>query len=405
MNNTTPRHPQPFKRLAQSPTDPDFVQNPYGFYERARATAGSLFFWEDYGIACALSYAANWAILRDRRFGRQPPVGCEPEKPAHQAAFWAVEDHSLLELEPPRHTRLRALVLRAFTSRRIAALAPEIETLAHRLIDRIDTARFDLLAVFAQKLPVIIIARLLGVPEERADDLLAWSHDMVLMYQAGRGRREELAAARAAGEFRAFMLEYVDYRRARPADDLISHLIAAEEDGEKLTTDELISTCILLLNAGHEATVHAIGNGVLAMLRHPASIRALAPGRIDALIEEILRHDPPLHLFQRWAYEDVEVGQHVIRKGEKVGCLLAAANRDPQRWENPDRFDPDRPVATNVTFGAGVHFCIGAPLARLELRHALPVLFDRLPGLKLAEPPRYADKFHFHGLESLTVSR
>ncbi len=405
MNRTAPRQPQPFESLAQSPTDPEFVQNPYGFYERARATGGAMFFWEDYAIPCALSYAATWAILRDRRFGRQPPAGCAPEKPAHQAGFWAVEDHSLLELEPPRHTRLRGLVLRAFTSRRINALAPEITALAHQLIDRIDGDRFDLLAQFAQKLPVIIIARLLGVPEARADDLLAWSHDMVLMYQAGRTHQDELAAARAASEFRAFMQEYVEYRRARPADDLISHLIAAEEDGEKLTTDELISTCILLLNAGHEATVHTIGNGVLAMLRQPASIGALVPDRIDALVEEILRYDPPLHLFQRWAYEDVEIGQHVIGKGEKVGCLLAAANRDPQRWESPDRFDPGRPVSTNVAFGAGVHFCIGAPLARLELRHALPVLFARLPGLQLAETPRYTDKFHFHGLEHLMVRR
>ncbi len=405
MNRTAPRQPQPFLRLAQSPTDPDFVQDPYRFYERARAAAGALFFWEDYAIPCALSYGATWAILRDRRFGREAPPGRGPEKPAHQAAFWAVEDHSLLELEPPRHTRLRALVMRAFTSRRIAALAPEIEALAHHLIDRIDGDRFDLLAQFAQKLPVIIIARLLGVPESRADDLLAWSHDMVRMYQAGRRRQDELAAARAAQAFRAFMLDHVEFRRARPADDLISHLIAAEEDGEKLTPDELISTCILLLNAGHEATVHTIGNGVLAMLRHPGAIGALAPERIDALIEEILRYDPPLHLFQRWAYEDVEIGQHVIRKGERVGCLLAAANRDPQRWENPERFDPDRPVATHVAFGAGVHFCIGAPLARLELRHALPVLFTRLPGLQLAETPRYADRFHFHGLERLLVRR
>ncbi len=396
------------QHFRQSPTEESFVQNPHAFYERVRESGDPMFFWEDYGLAATVSCAQVSAILRDRRFGREAPAGKEPEKPPHQAAFWAVEDHSMLEMEPPRHTRLRALVLRAFTSRRIAALAPEIAALAHELIDRIErrsAAEFDLLEAFARPLPVIVIARLLGVPEERADDLLAWSNAMVGMYQAGRNRATEVAAARAAGEFRAFMLDYVAFRRARPADDLITHLIAAEEDGERLSADELISTCILLLNAGHEATVHTIGNGVFAMLENATPAQALAAENIERLVEEILRHATPLHLFQRWAYEDVEIGRHVIRKGEKVACLLAAANRDPARWEDPAHFDPFRPVQTNVTFGAGVHFCIGAPLARLELRHALPVLFTRLPGLQLAETPCYADRFHFHGLERLLVRR
>jgi len=391
--------------LSQSPTEDAFVQNPYAFYERARAKAGGLFFWKEYDLPCALSFAANWALLRDRRFGREAPPGKAPEKPPHQAGFWAVEDHSLLEMEPPRHTRLRGLVLRAFTSRRIASLGPEIEALAQALLEDIGADEFDLLPVFAQRLPVIVIARLLGVPEERADDLLAWSHAMVGMYQAGRDHAMECAAARAASQFRAFMLDYVTYRRTRPADDLISHLIAAEQDGERLSGDELISTCILLLNAGHEATVHTLANGACALLKHDAARDALAPGRIDALVEEILRFDPPLHMFQRWAYEDVEIGGHVIARGHKIACLLAAANRDPQRWDMADRFDPGRAVATNVAFGAGVHFCIGAPLARLELRTALPVLFKRFPGLRLAREPRYAPNYHFHGLKSLPVRR
>ena len=393
------------KSLSQSPTDPAFVQEPYAFYEKARQVAGAIFFWEEYDLPCALSYAANRAILSDRRFGREAPPGQEPEKPPHQAGFWAVEDHSLLEMEPPRHTRLRSLILRAFTSRRIKALAPEIEALAHELIDRIDSQTFDFLESFAQHIPVIIIARLLGVPEERAPDLLAWSHHMVGMYQAGRTRAQEEAAARAAEEFRAFMLEFVEHKRLHPADDLITHLIAAEEEGEKLSTDELITTCILLLNAGHEATAHSLGNGAYAMLDHGTAPQALHDENIESLVEEIVRFDPPVHLFQRWAYEDVEIGPHVIRKGQKIGCLLGAANRDPQRWETPWEFDPLRPVQANVAFGAGIHFCIGAPLARLELRHALSVLFARMPSLKLAEKPRYAQNYHFHGLESLILSR
>ncbi len=392
------------KSYSQSPTDDAFVQNPYRFYEHARAGAGQMFYWQEYGLPCALSYAAVWEILRDRRFGREPPAGRAPEKPAHQAGFWAVEDHSLLELEPPRHTRLRGLILRAFTSRRIALLEPEIAQLAHDLIDRIEAAEFDLLATFAQALPVVIIARLLGVPEQRADDLLAWSHDMVGMYQAARSRESEIAAARAAGEFADFMRDYVSYRRARPADDLITHLIGAEADGERLSTSELISTCILLLNAGHEATVHTLGNGILAMLRAGSTCAMFAPDRLERAVEEMIRYDAPLHMFQRWAYEEVQIGDHVIQPGEKVACLLAAANRDPARWQTPDVFDPNRTIQTNASFGVGVHFCIGAPLARLELRAALPILFQRMPGLRLVDEPRYAPKYHFHGLETLTVA-
>ena len=184
----------------------------------------------------------------------------------------------------------------------------------------------------------------------------------------------------------------------------ITHLIQAEMDGDRLTIDELITTCILLLNAGHEATVHTIGNGVKTLLESGHVGHALHPDRIDTTVEEILRHDPPLHLFTRWAYEDVEVMGHGFQRGDQVGLLLGAANRDPDAWDAPHRFDPDRPLRPNVSFGAGIHFCVGAPLARLELRTALPILFGRLPNLRLAERPRFADVYHFHGLESLWVS-
>ncbi len=393
------------KSFSQSPTDDSFVQDPYRFYETARASGNQLFYWQEFGLPCSVSHAANWAILKDRRFGRQAPKGQEPEKPTHQAAFWAVEDHSLLELEPPRHTRLRGLVLRAFTSRRIAGLEPEITALCHQLIDAMPGGNIDLLPVFAQKLPVIIIARLLGIPESRTDDLLAWSHDIVGMYQAGRSREMERAAAHAAGDFSQFMQEYITYRRTRPADDLITHLIAAEADGERLSTPELISTCILLLNAGHEATVHSIGNGVSAMLKTGFDPNWMTPENIDKTVEEIIRFDAPVHMFQRWAYEDIEIGRHTLRKGEKVACILAGANRDPARWDDAATFNPMRTIQTNVAFGAGVHFCIGAPLARLEMRTALPILFQRLPNLKLDDTPRYAPTYHFHGLEALHLSR
>jgi len=390
------------QRLSQNPCDDAFVQDPYPFYDKVRA-AGSWALWEDYALPVSARAVVVGAALRDRRLGREAPPEHAPRIPEHLAPFYAVEAHSMLELEAPRHTRLRRLVLKAFTSARIAALAPEIELLCQTLIEAMPEGGCDLIEHFAKPLPVIVIARLLGVPEERADDLLRWSNAMVGMYQARRTPETEAAAVAATEAFVAFLGEYVEKRRRAPGNDLITHLIAAEEAGEHLSRDELIATCILLLNAGHEATVHTLGNGVKGLLEARVTPYWLTPARIEGTVEEILRHDPPLHLFTRWVYEDLELGGQRFSRGERVALLLAGANRDPGPWEEPHVFDPARPVQTNFSFGAGAHFCIGAPLARLELQIALPLLFRRLPDLRLAEPPRYADLYHFHGLERLMV--
>jgi cytochrome P450 len=390
--------------LTQSPREPTFVQDPYPFYDRARAV-GPLFLWDDFGFPCAAGHDAVSALLRERRFGREPPDG-PPPRPGHLADFYAIDDNAMLDREPPAHTRLRGLVLRAFTSRRIAALRPEIEQLAEDLVDAFGGAEVDLLPAFAQKLPVIVIARLLGVPEDMSDQLLAWSNAMVAMYQSRRDRSIEDAANRAAGDFAAFLRGYIAERRRSPRDDLLSALIAAESAGDRLSEPELVATCVLLLNAGHEATVHTIGNGAAAILRHGLDPRRLFAddAATVATVEEILRFDPPLHLFTRHAREEVEAFGHRFASGETVGLLLAAANRDPRRFPDPHRFDPTRAGADqHLSFGAGLHFCVGAPLARLELVAALPILFRRLPGLSLAAPPAYADRYHFHGLESLPV--
>jgi cytochrome P450 len=389
----------PMQRFSQAPTEAAFVQNPYPFYEGLRL-AGDLAFWEEYEMPCAVSHRAVSALLRDRRFGRQVPPEHAPQIPSHLAPFYAVEAHSMLELEPPRHTRLRSLVLRAFTSRRIKALRPEITQLSHDLIDGFPTGEIDLLAAFCQPLPVIVICRLLGVPESTAPQLLEWSNAMVAIYQARRDRPIETAAARAALEFTDFLTRYIDQRRQSPADDLITHLIAAEEDGERLSTEELITTCILLLNAGHEATVHTMGNGLKTVLDTGTNITA---DTCDPVVEEILRFDPPLHMFTRYAYETVEAFGHVFHRGDQVALLLAAANRDPNVWSNAGCFDPQRPIFANTSFGAGLHFCVGAPLARLEMQIALTVLFERCPRLQLTQTPHYANLYHFHGLERLLV--
>lgn len=393
------------QRLSQSPRDPGFVQDPYPFYDRARA-AGPLFLWEDYGFPCAAGYAAVNALLRDRRFGREPLADMMPARPAHLADFHAVDDLSMLDREPPAHTRLRGLVLRAFTSRRVAALGPDIAAVAGDLIDRIEGPQVDLIAAFAELLPVRVIARLLGVPEAMAPQLLAWSHAMVAMYQARRDRAVEEAANRAAAEFAAYLRGLVAARRRQPGEDLVSQLIAAEADGDRLSADELIATCILLLNAGHEASVHVIGNGLNALFAagcDPAACFA-DPARTRATVEEMLRFDPPLHLFTRIAREEVEVFGTRLPRGAEVGCLLAAANRDPAQFARPGAFDPARAdAAAHLSFGAGIHFCVGAPLARAELAIALPMLFARLPGLRPAGAAVFADRYHFRGLTALPM--
>ncbi|WGH78228.1 cytochrome P450 [Jannaschia ovalis] len=384
------------QRLRQSPTDPGFVQDPYPFYDRLRA-AGPLAIWEDYAMPGAAGRDTVDALLRDRRFGREDPF--PPDRPAHQAGFWAVEDHSMLELEPPRHTRLRAQVLRAFTSRRIAAMGPEIRALAHQLIDAMPAGPFDLLEAFARPFPVRVIARLLGVPEADAPHLLRWSNAMVGMYQARRSHADEVAAAEAATEFTAYLSDILD--APRPG-GLIARLAEVAAEGT-LSRAEVNATCILLLNAGHEATVHTLGNGVAGL----CAAGLWGAPVTEALVEEVLRHDPPLHMFTRYALEDVAAFGHRFARGDRVGLLLAGANRDPAAYPDPARFDPARfpDAPPPVSFGAGLHFCLGAPLARLELLEGLRALTARLPGLRVVEPPRYADIYHFHGLNRLIVAR
>ncbi|WP_226553276.1 cytochrome P450 [Celeribacter naphthalenivorans] len=391
------------KRFSCAPNDPAFVQNPYPFYDRLRV-GGKMVFWEDLNLPVIAGYDGVSMALRDNRFGREAPEGFAPDIPDHLRAFYDIEDHSMLELEGDRHKRLRSLVLRAFTSRRIRALVPDLEEIVNDLMDRFPDGAFDLMPTFAKMVPVRIICRLLGVPEEMSEQLLTWSNAMVAVYTPNRTRQIEEAASQAATEFSDFMRSYVETRRSQAADDLITSLIAAESEGEKLTTDELITTCILLLNAGHEATVHSLGLAVKTLLEQETPREFLSDEKIDGTIEELLRYDPPLHLFQRWVYEDTVFLGEALKRGDKIGLLLAAAGRDDDTWDDPNRFDPSRKAKQNAAFGAGIHFCVGAPLARLEMRVALPRLFERYPNLRLTETPRYADTWHFHGLAKLMVT-
>lgn len=390
------------RSVSLDPCDPAFFQDPYPAYHAIRARV-PVFKWDQYGHWCFTRFADVNALLRDRRFGRQilhvasrEELGWA-ETPAHLKSFYDFEQYSLLELEPPVHTRLRGLITRSFLTRQIEKLRPAISNLSNGLIDRFEKqGEVDLLTLFATPIPLIVICDLLGVPTDMARQLLVWSHDMVAMYQARRDGTVEKAAVKATIAFSDFMRGYIAQRRKRLSDDLLSELIRAEEQGQKLSEDELVTTAILLLNAGHEATVHAIGNGIKALLDH--NIR---DGITPEVVEETLRFDPPLHMFTRYALEDLDYNGLRLKKGEVIGLLLGAANRDPTRFPDPDRFDPTRDNSLIATFGAGIHFCIGAPLARLEMQVALPILFERLPKLALIEAPRYRDAFHFHGLDSL----
>ena len=398
--------------VTPDPRDPDFYNNPYPAYHAIREKS-PVFFWQQYGFWCFSRHEDVSALFRDKRFGRQilhratrEELGW-PAPAEHVKPFYDVEQHSLLELEPPDHTRLRTLINRAFVSRQVDRLAPRIEALAHELIDGFERAgTVELIEAFATPIPVILIAELLGVPAAMAPQLLDWSHKMVAMYQFGRSHEIETAAVAATQDFVHFLRRYIAERRKAPADDLISHLIAAETEGKRLSEDELVSTCILVLNAGHEATVHAIGNAVKAILQHKIDARACLndPARAEGLIEEVLRFDAPLHMFTRYALENLDFRGVSLKKGDVVGLMLGAANHDPTRFEHPDTLDPTRPLNAHTSFGGGIHFCIGAPLARLEMRVALKVLFERLPRLQLSGKPVYRDAYHFHGVERLDVA-
>jgi cytochrome P450 len=387
------------------PREAQFYADPYPVYRRLQVEC-PVFKWEQYGHWCFSRYEDVNALLRDRRFGRQILHVASREElgwaevPDHLRVFTNHEQHSLLELEPPIHTRLRGLISRAFLSRQIERLRPFLLNLANGLIDQFETQdEVELLTAYATPIPVQVICHLLGAPADMADQFLAWSHDHVGMYMAKRDRSAEDKAVKAVSEFSAYMRKLIAERRRDLKDDLLSELIRAEAEGQRLSEDELVTTAILVLNAGHEATVHSLGNGIKAMLE-----RGLVGPITPELVDEILRFDPPLHMFTRYALEDIEFGGLKLKKGETVGLMLGAANHDAARLASPEIFDPTRAPNPHLSFGAGIHFCIGAPLARLEMLVALEVLFIRLPRLRLAEAPQYKDVYHFHGLENLMVS-
>jgi cytochrome P450 len=409
--NHLPYDPQT-RRLSINPRDDAFVQNSYQTYAALHAASGDdgpVFFWDAYGHWVFGGLNAVNTLFRDRRLGRQilhkttREALSWDEPAAHTADFDAIDARSLLELEPPDHTRLRGLINRAFVSRHVEALGPDIASETEKAMDAFSD-RPDLITNFGEPIAGNTIARMLGIDLTHVPQLLAWSHDMVQMYAFGRNRAVEEAANAAARDFTRFVRDEIAKRRATPGPDLLTQLITAHEAQDRLTEDEIVSTTILLLNAGHEATVHAMGNGLRTLFLASNEDRTGWLADPDAMTEEILRHTPPLHMFTRYVLEDCELFGVPFKQGDVVGLHLGLANHDPRAMLEPQRFDPSREPVKQVAFGAGIHFCIGHTLARLEMATAIPMLFRRFPNVRIAETPRFKDAYHFHGLERLKVT-
>jgi cytochrome P450 len=381
------------------PRDATFLADPYPAFARLRES-GEVHRHDELGLAITVSHAASAAVLRHRGLGR---IWTDATPLERFTSFNLLHRNSLLENEPPAHTRLRRLIAGAFGRGHVQRLAPMVAELATGLVDQLAgkiaaDGEADLLEFLAQPLPVAVIAELLGVPEADRPLLVPWSNAIVKMYEYALPAAEQDAAERAAGEFVAYLRELAE----RPlGDDLISDL---RRGG--LTPDELVATAVLLLMAGHEATVNVIGNGVSALLTHSAQWERLlaGPELVDSCVEELIRFDSPLQLFERTATTDVEIAGYRVAEGEKIGALLGAAARDPAVFEEPDKLDIGRTPNAHLGFGMGIHYCVGAPLARVEIAAALNALTAKLPGLKLASEPRRRPEFVIRGLSELRVT-
>ena len=367
-----------------------FVADPYPSlaHERERHEVA----WhEPSGMYLAFSHAAVGAVLRERRLGRiwrdrEPTAALEPFNLLHR--------NQMMENEPPDHARLRRPVARAFNRGHVERLRPRVRALASGLLEQVDPAGFDLVGDYAEPLPVLVIAELLGVPSAHADDLRDWSQAIVRMYEVAPSAEVQAAAVAAATDFAGLVRELVGERRTSPREDLMSDLAATE-----LSDDEVVAAVVLLLNAGHEASVNVFGNGMVSALR-----RGLRPGQDpEPAVEEMLRFDSALQLFERTATEDVEVAGIVVEQGQKIAALLGSANRDATVFERADEMVLDRDPNPHVAFGAGVHFCLGAPLARMELAESLALLDATYPGLELREEPGSRGTFVLRGYESVPV--
>ncbi len=383
-----------------NPTDPAFLQNPYPTYQRLRDEAPILFY-EPWNKWIVTRHSDVGALLRDRRLGRvltNVKVRVNPE----HAAFDDIQDGSLLELEPPDHTRIKAAVQDVFTPKHVRALEAKIAALCDRLAARLSAQlasnpdrRADLLTDYAEPIPVTVIAELLGVPERERYRLVPWSRAIIGMFEPERTLAMEKEAVTAAGEFAGYVRELIHEKRADPQDDLVSRMVGLHDaDPERLSEPEIVANAILFLDAGHEAVVNVVGNGMVALLSRPDVWERLKahPEHLETAVEEALRFDTPLQFFERVVREDLEYGSFFWPRGTRLCLYYASSNRDERVFRDPDTFDLTRDPNPHLSFGLGLHYCIGAPLARLELKHALRALTGHVPDIKLAGTTVYQPK-------------
>lgn len=396
---------------------PEFVYDPYPLLAELRENL-PVFFDPYWNKVFFTRYDDIAALLRDRRLGRsilhvlsRDELGWPPPNPLI-SNFDHFQNHHMLDNEPPKHTRLKGLMLKAFTSSRVEGLRRKIQEIVDGLIDRVETRRrMDLLKDFAEPIPVAVIAELLGVPEEERAPLRPWSAAIVKLYELGYSDEQARTANQAVVEFSDYIRRLARLRSRQPRDDLISALVRVEEQGEMLSEDELVSNCILLLNAGHEASVNGTTLGMLSLHRHPDQMslarNAAAKGNgefFKAAVEELLRYDTPLPMFERWVLADFDFNGVALKRGTEVGLLYASGNRDARRFADPDKLDLTRTDNPHLTFGLGIHYCIGAPLARVELQTSFQTLLKRLPGIRMTPAPvEYAGGFVIRGHKAMPV--
>lgn len=378
--------------VAYNPLSPELRADPYYFYEelRRKDPVHRMRLQDAWVLT---DYADVDMVLRDsRRFGNEG------------RDFGYIPQVSMLDLDPPEHTKIRRLVSHGFTPRSVAALEPRIREMVDGLLDNMEgKGRFDVIADLAFPLPVIVIAEMLGVPPEDREQFNEWSNTVSLIVDPLLNERQVGQVQQAVDEVFTYFEAVAEERRRDPRDDLVSALVTAEVDGERLERDDLLVNLLLVLVAGNETTRNLIGNGTLALLHNPDELQRLRddPALLNGAIDEFLRFDSPVQLDSRIAREPVELHGKRIAPGQRIICLLGAANRDPQAFPHADKLDVGRSAANHLAFGRGIHYCLGSPLARLEGHVAFEALLPRLSGLRLAEEPRYRDQVTLRGLESL----
>ena len=398
--------------LGYDPWDPTFIADPYPALGRLRDQA-PIAYDERTNQWLVSRHSDVNALLRDRRLGRSylhvashEAWGRTPP-PADQAPFWDLLAVQMIDMEPPDHTRLRRMVTKAFTPRTVEGLRPRIEGIVGDVIEHArGLGEFDLIADLLELVPVTVIAELLGIPEADRHLLRPWSADMTLMFELNPTPEMQRRATDASAAFEDYLRDLARSRRGRPGDDLISELAAVvEAGGDRLTEDELIGTAVLLLNAGHEASVNGAANSWWALFRHPEALARLRadPSLVPTAIEELLRYDTPAPMFERWVLEDVEIGEVTIPRGQELALQFAAANRDPAVFERPDEIVLDRSPNPYLSFGAGIHYCLGAPLAKVEFDILFRRMLADLPTMELIVEPRWKPRFILRGLDALLV--